>query len=286
MNPCIKIGQRAKLLGLVLAASATALYGQEPTASQSAQDSGTKTPTETQPRLKRFSFGARFRWWSAQPFDGKGIEVGNTQTDISHAYDNTSASGRYAVGPAVDLNLTGHLSIRAEAFFEHLDYTKVTKVYTGTPTDGTLNTTYTEHTRTGYWDFPILVRYQGSPRHPTTSTSASSSASSSKIHFSLGGITSHGFVEAGGVIRQLTTVRTGNDRLNSDNSTAYNETPTMPNHRTVEGAIVGMGLRFTDDLNLKVMPEVRYTFWSHPIFESESTLSRTRQLEIGLSFVF
>ncbi len=291
----MKIRSSATLLGLVLI-SVAALYGQAPTAQQPAQDSETKTPsgtstrssqspeTETKPRARRFSYGAQLRWWSAQPFDGKGIEVGDSTTNISHAYDTTSASGRWGIGPVVDMTLTSHIVIRAEAFFGHLQYSKVTQVYTGTPTDGTLNVTYTEHTRTGYWDFPLLVRYQNSPRPP--STSSSSSSTGPKINFSFNPILSHGFVEAGAIVRQLTTVRSGNDTLDSDNSTAYNEIPTKANHSTVEGAAVGLGFRFVDELNLKVMPEVRYILWSGPTFESQSTLSRTRQLEVGLSFVF
>ena len=296
MYRCMKIRSSATLLGFVLVASAAALYAQAPAAQQPAQDSETKTPsgtsssgspapeTETKPRARRFSFGAQLRWWSAQPFDGKGIEVGDSTANISHAYDTTSASGRWGIGPVVDMTLTRHIVIRAEAFFGHLQYTKVTQVYTGTPTDGTLNVTYTEHTRTGSWDFPLLVRYQNSPRPATTSSSSSSTGP--KINFSFNPILSHGFVEAGAIVRQLTTVRSGNDTLGSDNSTAYNEIPTKANHSTVEGAVVGLGFRFVDELNLKVMPEVRYILWSGPTFESQSTLSRTRQLEVGLSFVF
>jgi hypothetical protein len=292
----MKIRSNATLLGFVLAASAAGLYGQAPAAQQPTQDSETKPPsgtsssdspaaeTETKPWARRFSFGARLRWWSAQPFDGKGIEVGDSKTDISHAYDTTSASGRWGIGPVVDMTLTSHIVIRAEAFFGHLQYTKVTQVYTGTPTDGTLDVTYTEHTSTGYWDFPLLLRYQGTPQQPTTSTSSTNSGP--KIHFSFNPIFSHAFVEAGGIVRQLTTVRTGNDTLYSDNSTAYDEVPTRPDHSMAEGAVVGLGLRFVDDFNLKLMPEVRYILWSGPTFESQSTLSRTRQLEVGLSLIF
>jgi hypothetical protein len=182
------------------------------------------------------------------------------------------------------MTLTSHIVIRAEAFFGHLQYTKVTQVYTGTPTDGTLNVTYTEHTRTGYWDFPLLVRYQNSPRPATTSSSSSSTGP--KINLSFNPILSHGFVEGGAIVRQLTAVRSGNDTLDSDNSMAYNEIPTKANNSTVEGAVVGLGFHFVDEFNLKVMPEVRYIFWSGPTFESQSTLSRTRQLEVGLSLVF
>lgn len=94
------------------------------------------------------------------------------------------------------------------------------------------------------------------------------------------------FFEAGGAARHLMTVRSGNDTLNSDNSTAYNEIPVIPKHNTVEGVTVGAGLRFVDEFNIKVMSEVRYTLWSSPIFESQSTLSRDRQLEVDLSFAF
>jgi len=294
MHPSIEIRLRATFFGLVLAAGSALLCGQTPATQSPAQGSDTKATSvssstsaeesDTKKPPRRFSYGARFRWWTAQPFDGKGIEVGDSQTDISHAYDTTSASGRYAVGPAVDWNVTRHLSIRAEAFFEHLEYTKVTQVYTGTPTDGTLNNTFTEHTSIGYWDFPLLVRYQGIPVQTTTSSSSTNSGP--KIPFSFDRIISHAFVEAGGIVRELTTIRTGNDTLHADNSTAYNEIPATAAHPTVEGAVVGVDFRFRDDFNLKVMPEARYILWSGPTFESQSTLSRTRQIEVGLSIMF
>jgi hypothetical protein len=290
----MKITSRAACLGLLVATFSAVLYGQAPAAQPPAQDSQTKAPSGTSSsdspapetkRFRRFSYGARFRWWSTQPFDGSAFNVQSTQTQISHAYSTTSAAGRYSVGPAFDLNFTSHVSIRAEAFFQHLEYTKVTQVYEGTVASGTLNVTYTEHTRTGYWDFPVLVRFQGSPRPPAPATSTSST-SRSTFHLPLQGLTSHMFIEGGGILRNLMNVRTGNDTLNSDNSTAYNETPVRPAHRTVGAAVIGVGLHFADDFNLKVMPEVRYMFWSAPSFESESTLSRTRQLEVGLSIVF
>jgi hypothetical protein len=242
--------------------------------------------TSTQPGaseegFRRFTYGAQIRWWTAQPFNGNGIEVGNATT--SNAYNTTSASGRYALGPKLDFYITRRWSLSAGAFFQHFQYTKVTQQYTGTPTDGTLNKTLTEHTMAGYWDFPILVRYQFSGKKPVTT----SSSGTSTPHFSfITQIPSHVFVEAGGSLRHLMTVRSGNDTLNSDSSTAYNEIPITPKHTTVEGATFGLGLRFVDEFNLKVTPEVRYTLWSSPLFESQSTLSRERQLEVGLSFTF
>ncbi len=250
--------------------------------SVSSSSSGAGTP-EDRTSFHRFSYGAQIRWWTAQPFRGKGIEVGNSSANTSDAYNTTSSSGRYAFGPRVDFNITSHWSLSGEAFFEHFQYTKITQEYTGTPTDGTLNQTLTEHTMAGYWDFPILARYQLTPKPVENSTSTTGSSP----HFSfIGKIPTHAFFEAGVAVRHLMTVRTGNDTLNSDNSTAYNETPTSPKHSTVEGLVVGLGLRFRDDLGTEVMPSIRYVLWSGPIFESQSTLSRTRQIEVGLSFVF
>ncbi len=128
-----------------------------------------------------------------------------------------------------------------------------------------------------------MLRYQGTPKVAPSGQSTSGTTP----HFAfIGRMPSHMFVEGGGTMRHLTTVRSGNDTLNADNSTAYNEKPVTPKNRTVEGAVIGVGLRFSDDYNIKVIPEIRYTFWLRPLFESQSTQSKTRQLEIGLSFTF
>lgn len=281
-------------LRVVVMASPITVLAQTPPSQETAQEaqqsktgtatsSSTPNSTEGEATFRHFTYGAQIRWWTAQPFSGKGIEVGNSQTNTSTAYDTTSASGRYALGPKVDFYFTRHWSVSAEAFFEHFQYTKVTQEYTGTPTDGTLNKTLTEHTSASYWDFPLLARYQFIGKKAI----ATSTSGQSPSHFSfITEIPSHLFLEAGGTVRHLMTVRSGNDTLNSDNSTAYNEIPVTPKHTTVEGATIGCGLRFIDELNVKVMPEVRYTIWSSPIFESQSTLTRDRQLEVDLSFAF
>jgi hypothetical protein len=92
---------------------------------------------------------------------------------------------------------------------------------------------------------------------------------------------------AGGVVmRKTSNIRTSNETVNPDATTAYNEYRAVPAHRTVMGAVAGLGFRFVDDYHLKVSPEARYTFWREPSFDSESTHSRRGQLEVGIAITF
>jgi hypothetical protein len=50
------------------------------------------------------------------------------------------------------------------------------------------------------------------------------------------------------------------------------------------GGTVGVGLRFIDEFNIKVTPEVRYTRWNGMTMNQDSTRSPRNQLEVGIGF--
>ena len=215
--------------------------------------------------FRRFSYGFRIRAFTSSGFDDKSLQLSNTLANTSQAISTTTTSSRFRFGPAIDLNLSRKLSIQAEAFFQGLQYTTETKNYTGTSTDtGTLKSTVTELTKTSFWDVPVLLRYKGLSEHRFLSQT---------------------IVEGGFSLRALTRIRTGTETLNADSTTAYNERPAAGN-RLVRGAVAGIGFQFRDGYNIKTTPEVRYTHWFGTTFQSQSSRSRTDQIEIGLSFAF
>jgi len=282
---------------VAMTAGGVRLHSQDADAPKADQSSAAKKDGQVssssqpaaEPVLRRFSFGAQVRWWPSQPFYNRYFEADNTNANTGTTYATSSSSSRFGLGPVMDVHLNANWLVRVEGLFQHLEYTKTTTLYTGGgASDGTVNKTYTEHTRTGAWDLPFMAQYHRTPLPAATrSVSSTSSTVSEKLSWlSPRSIFAHAFFEGGGIIRQLTTVRTGNDTLNSDNTTAYNETPVTPSNRRIVGAVVGAGLRFVDDFNLKLMPEVRYIYWTAPTFQSASTLSRTRQIEVDLSLVF
>lgn len=280
--------------GLLLAATAAGLFGQiapedqapnsQVTPNVQATPPPAQTPAPTaqpappppppaaanaapKPHLRRWSVGVRGRWWTAQPFKGNTIETSNTKLDTATSYTTTSSAGRYAIGPVVDFNISKNFAVQLETYFENTAYSAVENIYTGTsPATGTLETTLTENTHSSYWDFPLLAVYQG---------------------FGIHKLRAKVVLEGGGVLRKLNRVWTGNDTNNVvANTTGYNEIPTVPAHDTVKGGVVGVGLRWIDEVHLKITLGGRYTYWSAPMFDSNSTLSRTRQIEAGISFIY
>jgi hypothetical protein len=79
-------------------------------------------------------------------------------------------------------------------------------------------------------------------------------------------------------------VHTTTNITNADATTANNTIPAPVSKRLLVGATVGMGLRFIDEFNIKVTPEVRYTRWNGMTFNQDSTHSPRNQLEVGIGF--
>jgi hypothetical protein len=247
-------------------------------ADKSAATASDKQPVESELPFRRFSFGFSVRYWPFQAIDKRTVEVDTTNTGVSR--NTTSRSTRFGLAPVFDANFSPRWTLRAETFFGHLGYTQITQNYTGgTVSTGTLKVTYTENTKVGYWDFPVVMRYHFLPK------SAGSDSAATKSRLASPSILANFFVEGGGSVRHLLSVRTGNDTLNADATTAYNENPTAPAHHTIAGAVAGFGYRMIDDFNFKLIPEVRYTVWFAPTFNVQSTHSSTRQLEVNLSLV-
>jgi hypothetical protein len=200
------------------------------------------------------------------------VEINDAAAKTSQSFTTTSSGRQLSVGPTIEMNLIGKWSAVLEAFYHRPSYQKVTLSYTGTddPTttdtdERTLKSTVTERTKATYWDFPVLLRYRGLSRRR---------------------VLSNMFVEGGGVLRTVSKVATGVETQFADGTTAYYEKPAALAARTLPGVAVGAGLRFVDDVKIRVTPQVRYTFWSGSTFNSDSTRSRSGQVEIGIGLVF
>jgi hypothetical protein len=91
---------------------------------------------------------------------------------------------------------------------------------------------------------------------------------------------------AGAEYRHVGRVRTGTDIYYPDGSTGYTEIPATPTHSNQIGGVVGFGLRFLDDLGLKVAPDIRFIRWESATFEGAGYVSARNQAEISLGFAF
>ena len=226
----------------------------------------------TAPRRK-WSLGLRIR---ALPFKALSVMDNNLVLNTStvnkvvydFSYNTTTQSWIFGFGPSIEAPLSNHVMVTVDAFFQRLKYTKVQDIYWGTndPTtaaDERSHKQATENTQARLFDFPLLVRYG---------------------KFKPEGILSHLWVAAGGTARVASTVRTTNNITESDGTTSNNTTPAHTAKSTIFGATMAVGLRFVDDFNIKVTPEIRYTHWMGLTFGQDSTQSPRNQLEIGIGF--
>ncbi len=225
-------------------------------------------------RLERFAFGLRLR---TLPFERlslmrEGMAMQTTFAGTT-AYDfNASTTSKSAVvggGLALEFRLTRRLRLTSELLFHRLRYDSSTATYWGkddpaTGNDERTQSSVSEQTKGRMWDVPVLVHYRG---------------------LRSSGPLSHVWVGAGVAARSVSNIRTKAEIKRPDGSSAVEYVATTPSRRTLGGVVLALGLRFVDDLNIKVTPEIRFTRWSGSTFSSGTTRSPRSQLEFGVSFV-
>jgi hypothetical protein len=250
-----------------------ALYGQTP------GTTGTNPPAQSTTSEKsgegnphRLSIGFRVRSLPVRSFsvmdNGRAMStttVSKTVYDLN--YTTTSKSFVLGGGIALETPLNRRTVLSAEVIFNRLRYDGVLDQYWGTDDPNTSNDERShlnaqETTKARLFDVPVLV-------HRNMRAS---------------GFLSHVYLSAGATARNVSAVRTTNNITNADGTTANNQIQAQVSKRTLIGGTVGVGLRFVDEFNIKVTPEVRYTRWNAETFSLNSTQSPRNQLEIGIGF--
>ena len=194
--------------------------------------------------------------------------------DLNTQYQTSNASERIGYGLTAQARVKGRFYLDVSALLRRLGYqmnttvsTTTTEVLNGATYPQVSTATTHEDTRTRLIDIPFLVRYYGVGKHPGSP---------------------RWFLEAGGAYRFTNDIRTIIDSYTSSSTTVTccTTTPTTPKHNSTEGLVVGAGIQFTDEFGIHVVPEVRYTRWVQPTFESLSTNTRLNQVEADISLTF
>jgi hypothetical protein len=94
------------------------------------------------------------------------------------------------------------------------------------------------------------------------------------------------YFAGGGAVRNVSHIRTSNLTTLPDGATSSDNIPAVASARNLPGAVVAVGLRFTDDFNIKVTPELRFTRWLGSTFASDSTRTRKDELVVGIALTF
>jgi opacity protein-like surface antigen len=156
---------------------------------------------------------------------------------------------RYVVGPTVEFQGPFGLSVEADALYRRVGYDyRVLGV----------DTSLTEHTRTNYWQFPILAKFAFMP----------------------GPIKP--FVDGGVNIQHISGIRetTTFFAIPLGSTTTTSGTAQDLNSATNVGATFGFGLQFRLS-RLRIEPEFRYTRWGTEAFRDPARTILTTNLNQG-----
>lgn len=209
-------------------------------------------------RLALFFFGAIA---VAQPFSF-GVKAGVPLTSFVDVVQNMTAqntTGRFIIGPTVELRLRLGFGIEADALYRHYGFNSFINAAAvfQAPTAG----------RTGAWEFPLLAKY----RFPTRVVRP--------------------YVDAGVAWDTLMGLRqiTGPSVCFPDQIGCRSITPASPavNKGTITGFVLGGGV----DIHVVVVqisPEIRFTHWDsqHFLDASAGLSSNQNQAEflVGVTF--
>ena len=251
--------------------TAQATNGSSAKAAVADSNANAATNEPKRPAVRRPSIGFRVYYFANPFFETKSSQVDTTTPVVAdYTYTGGSSSPRLAVGVTGEYRLTDRISVGIEFRFHHTDFFQTTTILSGvvnpnSSTDDRQPITITQHTQASYWEIPMLAHYYGL-RHK--------------------GLLSRAYAVGGMEFRYIANIHTGTDFSYPGGGTDYNEIPISSGRDTQFGAVVGVGLRFIDDFNIKVSPEVRFTRWVGATFQGPNYSSQANEIEGGIGFSF
>ncbi len=267
-------GRRAVALwyGLV-ALTVHGAQGQTPAASEQKPTAPSTAAEKTsEAHQQKLAIGFRVRILPFRAFsvmDNGQVMRTTTVSKVNYDtnYDTVNHSFMLGGGLTLEGRISGRTLVTAEVLFNRLRYDRTINMYWGvddptTSADERSHQTTTENTKARLFDLPVLIQRN------VRST----------------GFLSHVYFAAGPSARLVSTVHTTTNITYADATKGNNTTPTPVSKRLLIGGTVGVGLRFVDEFNIKVTPEVRYTRWNGATFNQDSTHSPRNQLEVGIGF--
>lgn len=238
----------------------------------STSSSSSSSSAPAGPKEPRFSGGLTLTVLGLGLIPGRTSTI-NTSTELSTEYQTTNASERIGYGLTVQARIRNHFYLDLSGLLRHIGYQETTTVSTttiavlnGSTYPSTTTTSTHEDTRARLIDVPLLVRYYGTGKRPGSP---------------------RWFLEIGGTGRLLNGIRTSMDSTDSSGTvTCCTFNAVVPKNRESIGMTVGAGIQFTDEFGIHVVPEFRYTRWTHPVFENLTTVTDTNEIEADISLTF
>ncbi len=203
----------------------------------------------------------RSRFWvgvygSGTPFGI--VSTHNYSNSDGNTFTSTKANGIAGAGVNINFRVRGNYWLNLGVLYRYSGYDTTENV------NDVNGTTYTERTRSHFFDVPVFARYAGP-----------------KWHWS-----KYSFYELGGVLRYATSPSSTFTAANYGGTFCCAPPVTVNFNHIIGGVAVGTGLVAKDDFGIKVAPEVRYVRWLGDTFSSTTVGTERNQLEVGISFGF
>jgi len=222
-------------------------------------------PAERTAYVRRFSVTARISVLPLKPVSESTVRENLTVGPTEVSTTSESLANRVGGGIGLQLALSDRFAVNADLLYRKLGYRNTTELRTGvdnpntTDDDRTLRTIINE-TETGAWELPVVLRRY------------------SRSRFEDGPLW---FFEAGGAVR-----RARKATAFSENDGEFSQVSPNVSRRYRPGVVAGFGVHLTDDFGIRIIPEVRYTYWFSRTIDDRPARSAAHQAEvlIGISF--
>jgi hypothetical protein len=247
-------------------------------ATSSAPAQPAQAPADTQMSkrpsyVRRFSIGGAVSY-TPFPFlgtlDKARITVNPPVDIIANTAPVINFGGRLGYGVTAQIAFFKRFALAGNLIVRHVEYNAHLDVLTGSPpatgaVDKRVQTISDENTTARYYDLPVMVRYYGKDRQVKGW---------------------RWFGEAGGALRRVSHIETTLQTTVGSADMVTTNVAARPANNTIKGGVAGFGLQFIDPIGIRVVPEVRYTYWFQNTWDQISTVSRRNQLEVNISLTF
>lgn len=255
--------------------SGVALHGQSqnPPAAQPAAQPSPPRVVKSPAYVRRISAGASLGVLCLRLVPNRSLNTITTSPVVDALYTTKGLTPRVGYGITAQAVVRDRFAANASVFVRRIGYQMNSDIYEGTDNPNTTaderrHTVRNEDTRGRLIDIPVVVRYYGKDRSQAGP---------------------RWFVEAGGVIRRVSRIKTQVETtvtLGSKEDKNWTGAPATPAQRALRGLVGGFGVQFIDPVGVRVVPEVRYTRWAGQTFNTFSSYTQRNQLEAMISLTF
>lgn len=222
--------------------------------------------------VRRFQAGATLTVAPMNPVATRDSSVFVQSPAFDALYSTTPVAHRIGWGFTGQLALTERFALTANLLFRHAGYKASRDILEGVDNPNTIaderkHTVSNENTSVKFFDIPVAIRFYTKDRHTPGP---------------------RGFFELGGALRRVDKISTS---ISTTVTTATGETTTQsttaaPYLRSIRGLVAGAGIQLIDPVGIRVVPEVRYTYWLNSTFNNLTTVSTRHQIEAMISLTF